>query len=250
MVQSLLPTSGKELNHLVAAALEGEADDEEGEDASPAYQAREKLYQCVSPVSPYTLFHKSSSLMTAWNADSLLADPAVGDHLGKEPTISGSDCEGFGKKLEQSLSSCGGRAIWPLVESVHISGPSPVLSTGITLVDLPGHGDVDDAPSVPSVSSTELTVLLSAKQGRQSIHVLVTSIGRASDDRDTHQYLQKHLSQIVVDGRIGKKSIALVLTGIDVCETAAFYNVRYENFPRSHLTKREWRSIWRQTLPN
>ncbi|KAJ7920348.1 hypothetical protein B0H13DRAFT_1987178 [Mycena leptocephala] len=168
-----------ELNHLVADALEEEADDEESEDTSPAYQAREKLYQ-------------SSSLrqldVTVWNADSLLADPAVSDHLGKEPTIPGSDGGDFGKKLEQFLSSCGGRAIWPLVESVHISGPFPVLSTGITLVDLPGHGDVDNgAPSIPSISA-----------------------------QDTHQYLQKHLSQIAVDGRIDAKTIALVLTGTDV----------------------------------
>ncbi|KAJ7790315.1 hypothetical protein B0H14DRAFT_3570508 [Mycena olivaceomarginata] len=51
----------QELNHLVADALEGEADDEESEDASPAYQAREKLYQIyphfpapVPPLSPTT----------------------------------------------------------------------------------------------------------------------------------------------------------------------------------------------------
>jgi hypothetical protein len=108
--------------------------------------------------------------------------------------------------------------------------------------------------------------------------VAVTSIGRAIDDRvrslvlprpsvltlicegyspvpakavrrsfrthhDTFISHISSLSQIVVDGRIGKKSIALVLTGTDVCETAAFYNVRYENFPRSHLTKSGWKSI-------
>ncbi|KAJ7843904.1 hypothetical protein B0H14DRAFT_2585488 [Mycena olivaceomarginata] len=45
----------QELNHLVADALEGEADDEEGEDASPAYQAREKLYQVQKHLSQIVL---------------------------------------------------------------------------------------------------------------------------------------------------------------------------------------------------
>ncbi|KAJ7772755.1 hypothetical protein B0H14DRAFT_2632277 [Mycena olivaceomarginata] len=35
--------------------LEGEADDEEGEDASPAYQAREKLYQVQKHLSQIVL---------------------------------------------------------------------------------------------------------------------------------------------------------------------------------------------------
>lgn len=34
-----------------------------------------------------------------WDADSLLADPTVSDYLGKEPTISASDQEDFGKKV-------------------------------------------------------------------------------------------------------------------------------------------------------
>ena len=43
-----------------------------------------------------------------WDADSLLADRTVSDYLGKEPTISASDHEEFGKKVSaiphQSLS--------------------------------------------------------------------------------------------------------------------------------------------------
>ncbi|KAJ7769539.1 hypothetical protein B0H14DRAFT_2632748 [Mycena olivaceomarginata] len=130
--------------------------------------------------------------VTVWDADSLLADPAVSDHLDTEPTISESDGEDFGKKLEPFLSTCDGGAIWPLVESVHISGPFPVLSTGITLFDLPGHGDVDNGRAIDDrVRSLVLHVprllLLSAQ--------------------DTHQYLQK---------QVGEKSISLVLTGADI----------------------------------
>ncbi|KAJ7806483.1 hypothetical protein B0H14DRAFT_3484073 [Mycena olivaceomarginata] len=84
-------------------------------------------------------------------------------------------------------------------------GAFPVLSTGITLVDLPGHGDVDNVRDS-----------LANEYMRDADAVfLVTPIARAIDDRDTHKYLKQHLSQIIVDGRISEKSIALILTGAD-----------------------------------
>ncbi|KAJ7909877.1 hypothetical protein B0H13DRAFT_2661314 [Mycena leptocephala] len=190
-----------ELSHLIADVLEANVDPEESADTShlsPAYQAKEKLYQ-IYP-------HLRDTDVTMWDADSLLADSTVSDCLGKEPSISDSDHEEFRKKLEQCMSSGGSRSVWPLVESVHIRGAFPVLSTGITLVDLPGHGDVDN---MRNNSATEYM--------RDADAVfLVTSIARAIDDRDTHKYLEQHLSQIFVDGRIGEKSIALILTGADI----------------------------------
>ncbi|KAJ6609370.1 hypothetical protein B0H10DRAFT_481346 [Mycena sp. CBHHK59/15] len=89
---------------------------------------------------------------------------------------------------------------------VQIMGKFDVLSTGITLVDLPGHGDVDNARD--SMANTYL-------QNADSIF-LVADIRRAKDDRAMHTYLHKHLSQIIVDGRIRENSIALVLTGADL----------------------------------
>ncbi|KAJ7892261.1 hypothetical protein B0H14DRAFT_2686997, partial [Mycena olivaceomarginata] len=96
------------------------------------------------------------SNVVEWNADSLLADPTVSDYLGKEPIISASDHEDFGKEF-------GDRTIWPLVESVHIRGPFPVLSTGITLLprDKVANEYMRDASTV----------------------FLVTSIARAIDER-------------------------------------------------------------------
>ncbi|KAJ7940096.1 P-loop containing nucleoside triphosphate hydrolase protein [Mycena leptocephala] len=190
-----------ELNHLIADALETNAYCEESTETSqlsPAYQAREKLHQI------YPHLRELDAAM--WDADSLLSDPAVSDYLGEEPTISATDHEDFGKKLEQCLSSCGERSIWALVQRVHIRGAFPVLSTGITLVDLPGHGDVDNTRDN-----------LANEYMRDADTVfLVTPIARSIDDRDTHKYLEQHLSQIFVDGRIGEKSIALILTGTDI----------------------------------
>ncbi|KAJ7842673.1 hypothetical protein B0H14DRAFT_2586231 [Mycena olivaceomarginata] len=185
MVQSLLPTSGKKLNHLVADALEGEADNEEGEGASPAYQAREKLYQ-IYP-------HLRQSDMTAWNADSLLADPAASNRLDNEPTISGSDREDFGKKLEQFLSSCGGRAIWPLVKR---------------LVDNPYLASDSEFCYQVCISAAHFQCF--RLESLSSIYLVTETLTTSHPSAGLWMI---DLSQIVVDGRIGEKSIALALTG-------------------------------------
>ncbi|KAJ6616902.1 P-loop containing nucleoside triphosphate hydrolase protein [Mycena sp. CBHHK59/15] len=181
-----------ELNHLIDDALEANVDSEESAETShlsPAFQAREKLYQ-IYP-------HLRDLNVATWDADSLLADPSVSDYLGQEPTISASNHENFGKKLEQCLSSCGDhRSIWPLVERVHIRGVFPVLSTGITLVDLPGHGDVDNSrASIRSIltarDNSANEYMRDADTVFVGVFLPVTPIARAIDDRDTHKHLEK-----------------------------------------------------------
>ncbi|KAJ6623891.1 hypothetical protein B0H10DRAFT_2008729 [Mycena sp. CBHHK59/15] len=189
-----------ELNHLIADALETNAYCEESTETS-------QLSPLIRPEKNSTSLRELDAAM--WDADSLLSDPAVSDYLGEEPTISATDHEDFGKKVSEmvvqssithSLFLC---CFW---FSVHIRGAFPVLSTGITLVDLPGHGDVDNTRDN-----------LANEYMRDADTVfLVTPIARSIDDRDTHKYLEQHLSQIFVDGRIGEKSIALILTGTDI----------------------------------
>ncbi|KAJ6616574.1 hypothetical protein B0H10DRAFT_1949039 [Mycena sp. CBHHK59/15] len=108
----------KELDFLVADALEGTVSSEESTEAShlsPSYQAREKLCQ-IYP-------HLRDLNVEVWDVDSLLADPTVNVYLGKDPTISASHHGDFGKKLEQCLSSCGDQAIWPLVQRFFLHNP-------------------------------------------------------------------------------------------------------------------------------
>ncbi|KAJ7788762.1 Dynamin family-domain-containing protein [Mycena olivaceomarginata] len=207
-----------ELDHLVADALEAVSEESEATShLSPAYQAREKLRQI------YPHLGDSNVSESEWNVDSLLADATVSGCLGTAPIISASDHGDLGKALEQFLSSRGDRTIWPLVQSVHIKGPFPVLSTGITLIDLPGHGDVDN---------TRNKVADEYMRDASAVF-FVTSIARAIDERVRVWFLaaclliigqrrtrtvtlEKYLSQIIVDGRIGEKSIALILTNADI----------------------------------
>lgn len=54
---------------------------------------------------------------------------------------------------------------------MHIKGPFPVLSTGITLIDLPGHGDVDNSvSSSASMSTAGLTLSFLERETRSQMN--------------------------------------------------------------------------------
>ncbi|KAJ7070723.1 hypothetical protein C8F01DRAFT_391825 [Mycena amicta] len=175
------------------------ADDSEA--FSPSYQAKDKLVR-IYPQLAYIPPEK-------WNAEELLQDEVVNNYLGRSMPFLASDSPNFQKELEQFLATAftsnDARALWPLVKRVRIMGDFEVLSTGITLVDLPGYGDADNARD--RMASEYL-------QSADSI-CLVAGIARAKDDREIHSHLHKHLNQLILDGRVRDKSISLVLTGSD-----------------------------------
>ncbi|KAJ6502659.1 hypothetical protein DFH09DRAFT_1202354 [Mycena vulgaris] len=179
------------LGRLLEDAMDKTVDVEEGpaDDSGPslAYQAREKII----------------------GVHALLTDGIVTQYLNKTVSLSTSDSDSmsFEKKLEQYLASdpltgSGCRKLWPLVKIVKIVGKFEV--------DLPGHGDADNARD--SVANEYL-------KSADSVF-LVAGITRAKDDRDIHAYLHRHLRQIIVDGRIQNKTISLILTGADVSSAA------------------------------
>ncbi|KAJ7161245.1 hypothetical protein C8R43DRAFT_1123726 [Mycena crocata] len=163
----------------------------------PAFQAREKIL-AVYP-------HLRNVNTQAWSVQELLDDSIVSGYLDQTLVFTPDGTGNFQKKLEQFLASAlttsGTRAFWPLVKKVKIMGNFEVLSTGVTLVDLPGHGDVDDARD--SMAS-------------EYLKTAVSGIARAKDDRDIHSHLQKHLLQIIMDNRVHTKTISLILTGADI----------------------------------
>ncbi|KAF7337559.1 Tat pathway signal sequence [Mycena sanguinolenta] len=111
-------------------------------------------------------------------------------------------------KLEQFLSSTSNPdtgALWPLVQKVEVRGRFPVLSTGIVLVDLPGHGDTDETRNNSAAEYIK----------RADGVVLVVDIKRAQDDRDTLAFLRSMLNQFLIDGRSVEDSVVLVATGTD-----------------------------------
>ncbi|KAJ6520149.1 hypothetical protein C8R45DRAFT_954051 [Mycena sanguinolenta] len=195
----------KTLCRLIEDATDTTVDTEEGpadnSKISLAQQARTKIIG----VYPYL----ESVPANKWAVQDLLNDTLVRKYLGTESSFSAMKSTNFQKELEQflasALSSGDARALWPLVKIVKIMGPFDVLATGVTLVDLPGTGDVDN---VRNTAAEEYMITADAI-------VLVSNIVRAQDDRDVHATLYKLLSQIILDGRVQQKSILLVLTGTD-----------------------------------
>ncbi|KAK7002503.1 hypothetical protein R3P38DRAFT_3043280 [Favolaschia claudopus] len=140
-----------------------------------------------------------------WCAPSLLGtlldDEAVKSKLDTTTTVS-SDAKEMGQQLQLLWQDY----LWPLVEIVKINGPFPVLRTGITLVDLPGHGDADVVRN--QVADRYM-------QDANTV-LLVSAVQRAIDDDGIQGYLKKYLSQMIVDGRFRENSVVLVLTQNDV----------------------------------
>ncbi|KAJ7492305.1 hypothetical protein FB451DRAFT_1217815 [Mycena latifolia] len=195
-----------DLCRLFEDATDKTVDVEEKDDSGSitlAYQAQEKLRGIFPDLRNVNV--------DKWKLDELLHDSVVGQYLDRTVPLSASESDvSFERKLEQFLASdpltgTDTRKLWPLVKIVKIKGKFEVLSTGITLVDLPGHGDVDNARD--SVANEYL-------KSADSVF-LVANITRAKDDRDIHTYLYKHLSQIIVDGRVRHKTISLILTAAD-----------------------------------
>jgi hypothetical protein len=74
----------------------------------------------------------------------------ITENLGKKKTITANDPETFSKTLSVYILSAppsvnGIRDLWPVIEQVEIFCQSPALSTGVTLVDLPGTDDTNPA---------------------------------------------------------------------------------------------------------
>ncbi|KAJ7922785.1 hypothetical protein B0H13DRAFT_2655427 [Mycena leptocephala] len=141
--------------------------------------------------------------------DLLHAQP-VQTRLGTTVTVHTQDAEACKDKLREYLVSSGNfnpgmPALWPLVRSVHIRGRFPVLASGITLVDLPGDGDIDD----------ERNSFVGQYITKADGFVLVANAKRAQDERATHDHFRRILNQLIVDGRIVDEAVVIVATHTD-----------------------------------
>ncbi|KAJ7651598.1 Dynamin family-domain-containing protein [Mycena polygramma] len=147
--------------------------------------------------------------MTAVTVAQLMKMEPVKNRPGTTHKVPPSDPDNFRTNLEDYLSSSTGNStaalLWPLVRKVDVRGRFPVLATGIILVDLPGHGDNDDS------RNNFAAEYIKSADGV----VLVTDAKRAQNDRDTMAYLNKMLTQIILDGRSVEDFVVLAATGTD-----------------------------------
>ncbi|KAJ7724221.1 hypothetical protein B0H16DRAFT_1596805 [Mycena metata] len=113
-----------------------------------------------------------------------------------------AECRDVLRDYVSSSSSSAGIPLWPLVRSIRIGGRFPVLANGITLVDLPGDGDIDDVRNAFANAYFE----------KADGFILTVDAKRAQDDRPTQEQLEKILRQLVVDGRVVDETVLIVAT--------------------------------------
>ncbi|KAJ7292966.1 hypothetical protein C8J57DRAFT_1267715 [Mycena rebaudengoi] len=121
--------------------------------------------------------------LAAVNVQLLLQKDTVKRKLGSSTVIEAPTSSIFRTKLEEFLSSSASSTqpmLWPLVRRVEIRGNFAVLSTGITLVDLPGHGDNDDS------RNNFADDYIKTADGI----VFVTDARRAQNDRTTVEHMR------------------------------------------------------------
>ncbi|KAF7347524.1 hypothetical protein MVEN_01508600 [Mycena venus] len=151
---------------------------------------------------------RNKDISTLTPAHLLKLDP-VRHRLGTSSEVSPSDPDNFRTNLEEYLSSSTGNfetaVLWPLVSKVEVCGRFPVLSSGIVLVDLPGHGDDDDARNDSAIEYIK----------KADGVILVTDVKRAQNDRETLSYLRKTLNQIIIDENSIEDFVVLAATGTD-----------------------------------
>ncbi|KAJ7459045.1 hypothetical protein B0H11DRAFT_2060165 [Mycena galericulata] len=156
----------------------------------------------------------------------LLEDGAVRNRLGTSFDLPPTDSDNFRANLEEYLSSSvstKGEILWPLVEKVQIRGRFSVLSSGIVLVDLPGHGDHDD------VRNDAASEYIRKANGV----ILVVDAKRAQDDRDTLEYLRRRLNALTLQGLSVEENLILAATGTDT--SIGDNEVRLERHDREKL---------------
>ncbi|KAF7321953.1 Glycosyltransferase family 22 protein [Mycena kentingensis (nom. inval.)] len=145
----------------------------------------------------------------AWNKSELLEDHTIASVLGACKQFQYSaDSSDLRPELEQFLASVARddqRAFWLLVQCVKVVGPFKILSSGITLVDLPGYGDID--PTRDRAAKDYLKTADSV--------CLVARISRAPDNAAFITELERQLRNAVLAGRAVDKSISVILTGAD-----------------------------------
>ncbi|KAF7321933.1 Glycosyltransferase family 22 protein [Mycena kentingensis (nom. inval.)] len=145
-----------------------------------------------------------------WNKSSLLAEESVVSLLGRvKEWRYATSLENIQQQLNRDLISASNfkssRALYLLIKCIKIRGPFPVLSAGVTLVDLPVYGDVDVARD--RAAKDYLT-------SADSI-ILVAGIVRAANHSAFIAQLHHHLESVILAGRAHTKTISIVLTGAD-----------------------------------
>ncbi|KAF7303106.1 hypothetical protein MKEN_01274100 [Mycena kentingensis (nom. inval.)] len=168
-----------------------------GTNGANAKAAIEKLHA----IYPH-LVNKDLSTVTVAQ---LLKVDSVKKKLGTAFQIDVDNCILLEKELVKYISaSQKGQSLWPIVAKAKVYGPFEVLANGCTLLDLPGHDDDDD------VRHNFADQYMKNCDGV----ILVVDCARVQTNPDVTAYLQRTISQQLLDGR-PPESMTIVVTKCD-----------------------------------
>jgi len=150
------------------------AHDLDGE--SPAFRSKAKLFE-IYP-------HLRTMSLSDMTVDKLLNDTLVAPFFSNPHPheIIAQDTAQLRENLRPFLTSNSDRpnepGLWHLVRMVELFGNIDALSTGITIVDLPGYGDANNTRNTLAEEYVKTADCI----------LLVADLKRAKDDRDIRKY--------------------------------------------------------------
>lgn len=159
--------------------------------------------------------------LKAMTADELLAsNPQITQLLGTTRNLHNASSERLSDRVRPFLDSTahthGGSdkfAAWPLVKCVRIFLRADILKNGITLVDLPGLGDMNGCRAQVAKNFYP----------RLAVTIIVAQIHRAADEKMAHDLLDGyHEIRLQLDGKFHHKGLGFVLTQTDAIDISSF----------------------------
>ncbi|KAL8959682.1 MAG: hypothetical protein Q9193_003492 [Seirophora villosa] len=174
----------------------------------------------------------SEDLAKLDSVQSLLTERDVSQLLGESCVVQDTQANSFYQRLQALVDSKdrssgtkkGEPAYWPLIKVVKIFLRSPILSTGLMLVDLPGVGD-----------SNAARVAVSDKYMRDAAGLwVVAPINRAVDDKTAQSLLgQSFKRQLKMDGGVGSVTFICSKTDdISITEAQESLSLEEELLPQ------------------
>ncbi|KAF4426579.1 GTPase SLIP-GC, partial [Fusarium austroafricanum] len=107
-------------------------------------------------------------------------------------------------------------SVWPLIQEVHLYIKSPLLKTGMTVVDLPGCGDA-------TASRSEVAKKFSH---RLDVRLVVSPIARATDEQHGQVLMQSGFDEALmkIRGKYDGNGFGVVLSKTDEIDIDAYIN--------------------------
>lgn len=181
-----------ELKDLLATAL-GERQNEDD-----ALEANNAIKQILTVHQ-----RRTEQELRTLDVEDLMKDPEL-KYLGKTETVTESAIDVFRAKVEDLIARK--HPFWPLIVKVSLRVNAPVLSTGVVLVDIPGHDSNRFRAKMTSDAMRKADCIFACAKS-----------SRIMDNRSTRRIIdQRQHQQMLLDGL--DQNVTIIATNADVMD--------------------------------